>query len=216
MAGMTAPSESRPLFPLAPVNQGAGISVISPASFAHPERVDRGLESLRSLGYAPSLGENALTRGPLFFAGTPEHRLADLHDAFANTSTSMVAAVRGGYGSNYILGALDLELIRKHPKPFFAYSDLTGMQLRLLDELGLPAFHGPMVAADFSLEDGVHLASFHAALAGEPYALGGDGRPAYAEARHSARNALRWLPQHSRFAAGHAMGTVHRGQAALP
>jgi muramoyltetrapeptide carboxypeptidase len=63
-------------------------------------------------------------------------------------------------------------LIRKHPKPFFAYSDLTGVQLRLLDELGLPAFHGPMAAADFSLEGGVHLASFQAALAGEPYSVG--------------------------------------------
>ena len=170
---MTASSESRHLFPLAPVNKGAGISVISPASFANPARLDRGLENLRSLGYAPSLGENAQTRGPLFFAGTPEHRLGDFHDAFANSSTSIVAAVRGGYGSNYILGSLDLELIRTHPKPFFAYSDLTGIQLRLLDQLGIPAFHGPMVAADFSADEGVHLASFNAALAGEPYLLGG-------------------------------------------
>jgi muramoyltetrapeptide carboxypeptidase len=67
---------------------------------------------------------------------------------------------------------LDLEVIRKHPKPFFAYSDLTGVQLRLLDQLGLPVFHGPMAAADFYLEDGVHLASFRAALAGEPYSVG--------------------------------------------
>ena len=63
-------------------------------------------------------------------------------------------------------------LIRKHPKPFFAYSDLTGVQLRLLDALGLPAFHGPMAAADFYLDDGVHLPSFHAALAGELYSVG--------------------------------------------
>jgi muramoyltetrapeptide carboxypeptidase len=49
---------------------------------------------------------------------------------------------------------------------------MTGMQLHLLDQLGLPAFHGPMVAADFSLDDGVHLASFQSALAGRPYSLG--------------------------------------------
>ena len=55
---------------------------------------------------------------------------------------------------------------------FFAYSDLTGLQLWLLDQLGLPAFHGPMVAADFYLDDGVHLESFQAALAGEPYSVG--------------------------------------------
>ena len=80
--------------------------------------------------------------------------------------------LRGGYGSNYLLDAMDLEIIEIIPKPFFAYSDMTGLQLRLLDQLGLPAFHGPMVAADFYLEDGVHLESLQSALAGRPYSVG--------------------------------------------
>jgi muramoyltetrapeptide carboxypeptidase len=154
------------------VQSGAGIGVIAPASFAQPERVERGLEQLRALGFAPRLGQHALEGGPLYFAGRREQRLADLHAAFADETTSAVMCLRGGYGSNYLLDGLDLEVIRKHPKPFFAYSDLTGVQLRLLDQLGLPAFHGPMAAADFYLEDGVHLASFRAALAGEPYSVG--------------------------------------------
>jgi muramoyltetrapeptide carboxypeptidase len=127
---------------------------------------------LNALGFDARLGACALERGPLYFAGTDAERLADLHAAFADETTSAVMCLRGGYGSNYLLGDLDLNLIRKHPKPFFAYSDLTGVQLRLLDELGLPAFHSPMAAADFYLEDGVHLPSFQAALAGEPYSLG--------------------------------------------
>jgi len=73
--------------------------------------------------------------------------------------------VRGGYGSNYLLEGLDLATIQQRPKPFFAYSDMTGIQLRLLDRIGLPAFHGPMVAADFHHKDGVHFESFRAALA---------------------------------------------------
>jgi muramoyltetrapeptide carboxypeptidase len=43
--------------------------------------------------------------------------------------------------------------------------------LHLLDKLGIPVFHGPMLAADFFLEDGVHLSSFTASLAGEPYSV---------------------------------------------
>jgi muramoyltetrapeptide carboxypeptidase len=160
------------LLKLPAVQPGAGIGVIASASFAQPERVDRGLEALRALGFAPRLGQHALRRGPLFFAGTAQERLSDLNAAFLDKNTSAVMCLRGGYGSNYLLDGLDLELIRKHPKPFFAYSDLTGVQLRLLDQLGLPAFHGPMVAADFSIENGVHLASFQAALAGEPYSVG--------------------------------------------
>ena len=154
------------------VRTGAGVSVVAPASFALQERVERGLASLLALGYTPRTGPNTLERGPMYFAGTPEQRLADLHAAFSEQSTSMAACLRGGYGSNYLLGKLDLDLIAGHPKPVFAYSDLTGIQLRLLDALGLPAFHGPMVAADFYLEDGVHLDSFCAALSGEPYSVG--------------------------------------------
>ena len=169
---MTSSPRTKPLMKLAGVPEDAGISVISPASFANPERIERGVERLRSLGFSPKLGACTQTRGPLYFAGSPEQRLADLHGAFADAGTSIVASVRGGYGSNYLLGALDAELIRNHPKPFFAYSDLTGIQLRLLDQLGLPAFHGPMVAADFALDNGVHLPSFRAALAGKPYSVG--------------------------------------------
>jgi len=151
---------------------GAGIGVVAPASFAQSDRVEGGLAALRALGYAPVLGANTLTRGPLYFAGSAEQRLADLHAAFADPNTAAVMCLRGGYGSNYLLPALNLKLIGKHPKPLFAYSDLTGIQLRLLDVLGLPAFHGPMLAADFYREGGVHSDSFRAALAGAPYRVG--------------------------------------------
>lgn len=160
------------LLKLMPVPQGAGIRIIAPASFARQERMELGLAALRGLGYAPQFAEHAQKRGPLFFAGTTEQRLADLHAGFADPESQVMMSLRGGYGSNYVLPDLDLEMIRKHPKPFFAYSDLTGVQLRLLDEVGLPAFHGPMAAADFYLEDGVHLPSFHAALADERYSVG--------------------------------------------
>jgi muramoyltetrapeptide carboxypeptidase len=156
------------------VASNAAIAIVSPASFAQPERTERGLAALQALGFEARPTANALQRGPLYFAGTAAERLADLHAAFADPATSAVMALRGGYGSNYLLKGLDLAAIAAHPKPFFAYSDLTGIQLHLLDKLGLPVFHGPMLAADFFLEDGVHLESFRSALAGETYAVGSD------------------------------------------
>jgi len=154
------------------VAAGSAISIVAPASPAKMDRVENGQAMLRGLGYSPALGVNALERQPLYFAGTPEQRLGDLHAAFADTETSAIMALRGGYGSNYLLDNLDLDAIASNPKPFFAYSDLTGLQLHLLDVVGLPAFHGPMLAADFYREDGVHLESFRAAVAGEPYSVG--------------------------------------------
>ena len=163
---------SKPLIALRRTGAGAGVSVISPASFAIPERVAGGMACLNGLGFSPRLGAHTQSRGPLFFAGSPEQRLADLHAAFADPETSAVMAVRGGYGSNYLLDRIDLALIEQNPKPFFAYSDMTAVHLHLLDQIGLPAFHGPMVAADFYLKEGVHLESFRAALEGRTYAVG--------------------------------------------
>ncbi len=154
------------------VAPGATIAIVAPASSAQRDRIERGLPGLEALGYTPKPGANALHRGPLYFAGTRAERLADFHAAFSDSDCSAVMALRGGFGSNYLLDGLDLATIAAHPKPFFAYSDLTGIQLRLLDQIGLPAFHGPMLAADFYLPDGIHLDSFRAALGGDPYTVG--------------------------------------------
>ena len=165
-------TQARPLLKLAPVDAGAGVSIVAPAASPHLDRAELGMKGMRALGFLPKLGHHAFQKGPLYFAGTVAQRLEDLHKAFSDKDTSAVLCLRGGYGSNYLLGHLDLEVIRQHPKPFFAYSDLTGIQLHLLDQIGLPAFHGPMVAADFASEKGVHLPSLQAALSGVPYTLG--------------------------------------------
>jgi muramoyltetrapeptide carboxypeptidase len=59
---------------------------------------------------------------------------------------------------------LDLDLIRKHPKIFIGYSDVTSLLTLLCDEGNLTVFHGPMAAKDFAVEDGVDIASWESAL----------------------------------------------------
>lgn len=140
--------------------------VVSPASSAKADSITRGIEALRALGYDAIASGHAYGKHPPYFSGTPEERLADLHKAFADPSVGAIVCARGGYGSNYLLANLDLDLIRAHPRPFFAYSDMTVLQTWLLDQAGLIAFHGPMAAADFSLQAGVHLPSFQAAITG--------------------------------------------------
>lgn len=148
------------------VAPGARIAVVSPASSARPDRITRGLEVLCGKTYDAVASEHAFGKHPPYFSATPQERLADLHGAFADPEVAAILCTRGGYGSNYLLDGLDLTLIAAHPKPLFAYSDLTTVQTWLLDQLGLVAFHGPMAAADFSVENGVHFDSFHAAITG--------------------------------------------------
>ncbi len=150
----------------------ARVAVIAPASSSKPERLTRGMEALRARGYDAEFGKYAQGRQPPYFSGTAEERLADLHGAFADPEVRAIFCTRGGYGSNYLLEDIDLDLIRDNPKPLFGYSDLTAVQTWLLDELGLISFHGPMVAADFAVDNGVHDASLDASLDGDTVVVG--------------------------------------------
>lgn len=129
--------------------------MVSPASAARAELVQRGCERLRAFGYEPVVMAHALARGPLYYAGTAEERVADLHVAFADESIVGVICTRGGWGSAELLPLLDARLIRANPKVFVGYSDHTSLHAWLWNECGLRTFHGPMVAADWSREDGV-------------------------------------------------------------
>jgi muramoyltetrapeptide carboxypeptidase len=153
------------LKPLA-LKPGGRIAVIAPASSAKAERIDPGISALRGFGYELVEGRHLRGRAPQYFSGAVEERVEDFHTAFADPAVDAVFCSRGGYGSNYLLEHLDLGLVRQNPKPFFAYSDMTVLQTWMLDRTGLVSFHGPMVAADFYRQDGVHRASFDAALTG--------------------------------------------------
>ena len=148
--------------------------MVAPASNADPEKVLRGVERLRALGHTIKLMPHVLTQEWPYFASTPEQRLEDLHAAFVDPEIDAVICIRGGYGSNYLLESLDLDLLRRHRKPFIGYSDHTAIGTWMLDQSGVPVLHGPMVAADFSRGDGVDLLSFAAALGGEAYRLGSE------------------------------------------
>jgi muramoyltetrapeptide carboxypeptidase len=150
----------------------ARVAVIAPASSSKPERLARGIEALRARGYDAEFGKYAQGRQTPYFSGTAEQRLADLHASFADPEVQAIFCTRGGYGSNYLLEDIDLDLIRDNPKPLFGYSDMTTVQTWLLDELGLVSFHGPMVAADFAVDEGVHDVSFDASLDGDMVASG--------------------------------------------
>ncbi len=156
----------------AAVSKGARVAVIAPASSAKPELIEKGIAALRAHGFEVVTGKHALGKEPPYFSGTAAERLADLHAAFADPEVEAVFTTRGGYGSNYLLEDLDLDLIRANPKPFFSYSDLTAVQTWMLDKTGLIAFHGPLVAGDFSRDNGVHEASFKAALNGRLIEVG--------------------------------------------
>jgi len=163
------------------------LAIVSPASTPREELVRQGMERLEAMGYEPVLFPHALDRGPLYYAGTLEDRLADFHAAFADASIDGIVCTRGGWGSAELLPHLDAALIRANPKIFVGYSDHTSLHCWLRNEVNLVSFYAPMVASDFGRVDGVDEASWRHTFEGDaPWGLGAeDGlrvlRPGIAE-----------------------------------
>jgi muramoyltetrapeptide carboxypeptidase len=114
-----------------------------------PERLDRGLAALRRLGFEPVVADNVLSRSGMFAGGDAE-RLAAFHRLAADPSLRAIFFARGGYGLMRVLPAIDWDLLRRHPRAYVGYSDLTPFLLEVARRLKRVAFHGPMVAADLA------------------------------------------------------------------
>ena len=158
---------SSPLSRIKPPALRAGdkVGIVAPASNIKADLLERGRESLRRQGYEPFYFDSILERD-LYFAGSVERRARELEAMFERDDIRAIVCARGGYGSNYLLNALDLGKIAAHPKIFVGYSDLTILLTHFADAANLVTFHGPMITKDFAQADGVDLSSWTAALSG--------------------------------------------------
>jgi len=160
---MSLPSSTSSRIKPPALRLGDTIGIVAPASNIKRADLDRGCEALRRAGYRPFYFDSILEQD-LYFAGTLDRRVRELEEMFVRDDVRAIVCARGGYGANYLLQALDLEKIKTHPKIFLGYSDVTALLTYFADAAGLVTFHGPMVAKDWTHEDGVEINSWQAAL----------------------------------------------------
>jgi muramoyltetrapeptide carboxypeptidase len=130
--------------------KGDLIGIISPASSPKEiSLIESGVIYLEGIGYRVETGKN-VGKYQGYLAGSDEERLSDLHYMFRKKEVKAIFCLRGGYGSGRLLDKIDYNLIKKNPKIFVGYSDITALQLSFFKNTGLITFAGPMVAVDFS------------------------------------------------------------------
>jgi muramoyltetrapeptide carboxypeptidase len=127
-----------------PLRSGDRIAVVSPASPFDRDEFDRGVRELARLGYVPVYEDSVFARLG-YLSGPADVRAAAFMRAWSDPAVAAVIAVRGGYGSVQLLPFLDKSVIRKHPKLFIGYSDLTTLLSWLTCSCGVTALHGPML-----------------------------------------------------------------------
>jgi muramoyltetrapeptide carboxypeptidase len=127
------------------LRSGDRIAVVAPASPFGREEFDQGVAELRRLGFEPVYDDGVFAQCG-YVAGPAPARAAAIMAAWQDPSIAALIAARGGYGSVQTLPWLDRDTLRRTPKPFVGYSDLTSILTHLSAGCGIVSFHGPMLA----------------------------------------------------------------------
>src|SRR5271169_6534831 len=113
MAAFTQPERFRP----AALQPGDTVGIIAPAGQIERDNLEAGCAWLLRRGYQPFYLPSILVR-ELYFAGSTKRRLDEFHEMFARPEVKAIFCARGGYGCNYLLPDINLNLVRANPKIF--------------------------------------------------------------------------------------------------
>ncbi len=129
---------------------GDTVGLITPATYvADPDQLALAARTLKYFNLRVKMGRNVGKRTG-YFSNPVGARLDDFHGMFRDKDVRAVFCVRGGYGAAQLLDRIDYDLVRRNPKIFLGYSDITALHLAINKLARLVTFHGPVALSRFS------------------------------------------------------------------
>lgn len=131
------------------------IHLIAPSGASLDERSpSQGIEYLRKQGF-DVVNIDCTTRVEQRFAGSDEHRLAEINQLATLPPTTVVVVMRGGYGLHRLLPDINWNEIAKavhNGLQICGHSDFTVFELGMLAKTGAITLAGPMLNYDFACQ----------------------------------------------------------------
>ncbi len=125
---------------------GDEIRVIAPAqtlSIVSTDVIQNAIRTLSSHGFRVTFSKYAFEIDNLLNNASRFHRIQDINDAFADENVKCILTAIGGYSSIDVIDKIDYELIKKHPKIFCGFSDVTIIENAITSQTGLITYYGP-------------------------------------------------------------------------
>jgi len=147
---VAAATPARPVLTPRRLRPGDTVGLVSPANATYEqEPITIAIESLQALGFQVKEGRHLRARRGQF-AGTDAQRAEDINAMFADDSVAGIFALTGGSGCTRIVDLLDYASIRRHPKFFGGFSDITCLLNAIQQQTGLVTFHGPVASSEWN------------------------------------------------------------------
>jgi muramoyltetrapeptide carboxypeptidase len=125
------------------LKQGDEVAIISPSFFIEEKKITSAIVVLEQWGLRVRIGKNAFkSSGP--FAGSDDERLADLQEMTDSPDIKAILSSRGGYGVSRIINRVNFSALKKYPKWYAGFSDITVLHMWLNKVCGIMTIHGEM------------------------------------------------------------------------
>ena len=131
------------------LKEGDTISIIAPAGVVEYDEIMKAKNYFEGFGFRVKIGEHTFNSFRNM-AGRDEERVLDLHEAFFDSEVNAIVCARGGYGSIRLIKLIDFEIIRRNPKIFCGFSDISALSIMFAKHADLITFSGPMAQSDFN------------------------------------------------------------------
>nr|WP_205603807.1 S66 peptidase family protein [Bacillus mesophilus] len=133
------------------MKQGDHIGIITPSAAApvrFNERYNRGLDQLRIMGFHIIEGKCS-NKIQAYRSSTIKDRSEEINEFIYNKDVKAVISTIGGTNSNSLLPYIDYEYLKKNPKIFMGYSDVTALLLGIYAKTNVTTFYGPAIVPSF-------------------------------------------------------------------
>lgn len=127
---------------------GDTIAIVAPSSPVTNEQADLCKKLVEDMGYKVKMGKCTYRSIHGYSAGSGKEKAEDINKMFGDKDVKAIWCIRGGDTSSHMMDKLDFEMIKKNPKIFVGYSDVTNLHVALNQKCDLVTFHGPMVKSN--------------------------------------------------------------------
>jgi len=133
---------------------GDTIAFCAPSGFLDSVRMSLAKTRVEEKGFVV-IQDDSLFRRHGYLAGTDLQRSKELMQYFKDKSVKAIFPGTGGYGSTRILSMLDYDIIKKNPKIFIGFSDITALHIAFNKLANLITFHTPNLMYGLGSETGL-------------------------------------------------------------
>ncbi len=125
---------------------GSVLGVCGPSARFDHDAFRQGIQVLEDMGFRVKV-PNDIFNKKRYLAGEDRGRAMVINNFFSDPDIDGIVCARGGFGAMRILDHINWDVIRRHPKPFVGFSDITAILLSMMSKTRTPVIHGPTVVS---------------------------------------------------------------------